>query len=117
MTNPVLPAWQTDSLSTFLSDAQYNERATALKMPDLYTLLQRVDAVFQQVEAITEKENTEHLVPVRMLMTRARGAWLAAVRLGMSGQTVEAYPLVRMVVENAWYALHIARTPARRPAP
>ena len=45
-------------------------------------------------------------------MARAHAAWLAAVRLGMSGQVVETYPLVRMVVENSWYALHLAKDSA-----
>lgn len=30
----------------------------------------------------------------------------------MSTQTVEAYPLIRAVVENAWYAIHLAKDPA-----
>lgn len=76
-------------------------------MPDLYALLQRVHGVFERVAAITEKESNEHLLPTRFLMARAHAAWLAAVRLGMSGQVVETYPLVRMVVENSWYALHL----------
>src|SRR5437773_11857768 len=102
MAEPVLPPWEGDPLSTFLSEAQWNERASAVNMRDVYALLQRVHAAFQQVTAITEKENNEHLLPTRFLMARAHAAWLAAVRLGMSAQTVEAYPLLRAVVENAW---------------
>jgi hypothetical protein len=34
------------------------------------------------------------------------------VRLALSAQTVEAYPLLRVTIENAWYALHLARDPA-----
>jgi hypothetical protein len=78
-----------------------------VNVPDLYALLQRVHGVFERVAAITEKESNEHLLPTRFLMARAHAAWLAAVRLGMSGQVVETYPLVRMVVENSWYALHL----------
>jgi hypothetical protein len=99
MSDPVLPAWEGDPLSKFLSDAQWNERVSALKMPNLYALLRRVHAAFEQVASITEKEHTPTLLPARFLMARARGAWLAAVRLTMSGQTVEAYPLVRAVIE------------------
>jgi hypothetical protein len=75
-----------------------------VNVPALYALLQRVHDVFERVAAITEKESNEHLLPTRFLMARAHAAWLAAVRLGMSGQVVETYPLVRMVVENSWYA-------------
>jgi hypothetical protein len=112
MVEQVLPAWGGDPLSTFLSNAQWNERATAVNVRDLYALLQRVNGAFEQVTAITEKESNEHLLPTRLLMARAHAAWLAAVRLGMSGQVVETYPLVRVVVENAWYALHLAKDPA-----
>jgi len=83
-----------------------------VNVPDLYALLQRVHGVFERVAAITEKESNEHLLPTRFLMARAHAAWLAAVRLGMSGQVVETYPLVRMVVENSWYALHLAKDSA-----
>jgi hypothetical protein len=82
-----------------------------LKLPDVYALLQRVHAVFQQVAAITEKEHHENLLPTRFLMARAHAAWLAATRHGLSGQVVEAYPVVRAVVENSWYALHLAKDP------
>src|SRR5207249_9852113 len=57
-------------------------------------------------------DNNPHLVLTRFLMARAHGAWLAAPRLALSTQTVEAYPLLRAVIENAWYALHLANDPA-----
>ena len=109
--DPILPAWEGDPLSTFLSDAQRNERITALKLPDIYTLLQRMHAVFQQLATITEKEQDPNLLPTRFLMARARAAWLAAIRLGLSGQFVEVYPVLRVVVEDTWYALHLAKDP------
>jgi len=112
MVDQALPPWGDDPLSTFLSNAQWNERALGVNVPDLYALLQRVHGVFERVAAITEKESNEHLLPTRFLMARAHAAWLAAVRLGMSGQVVETYPLVRMVVENSWYALHLAKDSA-----
>jgi hypothetical protein len=112
MGEPVPPPWGGDSLSKFFSEAQHNERASSINMAGVYALLQRTHAAFERVLDITEKENTVTLLPTRFLMARARGAWLAAVRLGMSGQTVEAYPLVRAVIENAWYALHLAKDPA-----
>jgi hypothetical protein len=104
--------WPDDPLSALLANAQHNERASSLNFPDLYALLQRVHAVFEQVSEITYRENTASLLPARFLMPRAHGAWLGAVRLGMSGQAVEAQPLIRVVIENAWYALHIAKDPA-----
>jgi hypothetical protein len=112
VTDPVLPIWEGDPLSTFLSDAQRNERVSSLNMPDVYALLQRVHAAFRQVSEITEREHNPNLLPTRFLMARTHAAWLAAVRLGLSAETVEAYPLVRAVVESAWYALHLAKDPS-----
>jgi len=111
MQNPDLPAWPNDPLSKALALAQHNERVTPLKMPDAYALVQRVHAMFERIGDLTEHESTPNLLPVRILIARARGAWLAAVRLARGGQTVEASPLVRAVIEAAWYALHIARDP------
>lgn len=108
----MLPPWEDDPLSRFLSDAQRNERVSSLNMPDVYALLRSVHAAFQQVATITEKEHDANLLPARFLMARTHAAWLAAVRMGLSAQTVEAYPVIRVVVENAWYALHIAKDPS-----
>lgn len=112
MTEQALPAWDNEPLSAFFSDAERNERVTSLKMPDVYGLLQRVHRTFLQVQQITEKDNNPNLRPTRFLMARAHSAWLAAVRLALSAQTVEAYPLLRTVIENAWYALHLGKDPA-----
>jgi len=92
MTDPVPPAWGGDPLSTFLATAQWNERVSPLKLPDAYVLLQRVACrVRARRDDHRAREHTDS-GPVRILMARARGAWLAAVRLALSGQTVEAYP-------------------------
>ena len=112
MDNPTLPPWGDDPLSAFIADAQDNEQKSALNMPDIFTVLQRVRAALQKMEEITERENNPNLLPTRFLMARSHGAWLGAVRLGLSTQTAEAYPVVRAIIENAWYALHIAKDPA-----
>jgi hypothetical protein len=112
MGDQVIPPWGDDPLSKLISHAQENERISSLKMADVYSLLQQIHAAFERLLDVTEKGGTLDLLPSRLLMARARGAWLAAVRLGMSGLTVEAYPLLRVVVENTWYALHMAKKPA-----
>jgi hypothetical protein len=112
MTDPALPAWEGDPLSTFLSQAQWNERVSALKLPDVYALLRGVHAAFQHMMTITERESNPNLLPSRFLMARAHAAWLAAVRMALSGQTPEAYPVIRTVIEHSWYALHLAKDPS-----
>ena len=63
MVDQALPPWGDDPLSTFLSNAQWNERALGVNVLDLYALLQRVHGVLERVAAITEKESNEHLLP------------------------------------------------------
>jgi hypothetical protein len=48
-------------------------------------------------------------------MARTHAAFLAAIRLGMSGQVVEAHPALRAVIEDIWYALHLAKDPINNP--
>jgi hypothetical protein len=111
MTERTLPPWPDDPLSSFLADAQRNERVSAHNMADVYDVIQRVDVTFRRVSEITEHDHDPNLVPVRFLMVRAHGAWRAAIRMGLSTETVEAAPLTRVVIENAWYAVHIAKDP------
>ena len=73
-----VPTWGDDPLSTLLSDAQYNERVTPLKMPDVYALLQRVHLTLLRVQEITDKVSDLNLLPTRLLMARTHSAWLAS---------------------------------------
>lgn len=44
-------------------------------------------------------------------MIRVHSSLLASMRLAMSGQALEAYVVLRSAIEQAWYALHIAKDP------
>ncbi len=106
-----LPAWDDDPLSSFFRDAEFNNRASSINFSSMYALLKRVHAVFQFVQAAMEKDNREELVVPRFLMIRAWSSFLAAVRLSMSGQLSEASVVLRVAIEQGWYALHIAKDP------
>jgi hypothetical protein len=106
-----LPPWETDSLSSFLDDASHNERVSALKLPTVYGLLRQVHSTFECVEAAIEKDDQEELLVPRFLLVRAHAAFLATVRLTMSGQAFEGTLALRAAIEQTWYALHIARDP------
>jgi hypothetical protein len=108
-----LPLWDNDPLSgEFFSQAQFNERAAALNYPKVFELLQAMNAAFVAANRAVEKDNNETLLVPRLLLIRARGAVLAAMRLAMAGEIPEAFPLLRLGVELAWYALHIAKDPS-----
>ena len=110
------PPWGDDPLSTFFSEAEYNERVSPLNLAPIYALLQRLHAAFRGVEETVEKDNREELLLTRFLMVRAHSSFLAATRLAMSGQLFESYAPLRSSIEQAWYALHTAkdRQPPKR---
>jgi len=106
-----LPPWDDDPLSKFFWAAQYNERASSLKFESIYAVLQRVHAAFEVVKEAVAKDNQadlERLVP-RFFAIRSHSAFLAGMRLAMSLQLPESYAVLRTAIEQAWYALHIAK--------
>jgi len=107
------PRWGDDPLSKFMSEADHNARVTALRWPDVYEVQQRAAALLERIGEILEldPDDANLLVP-RTLVIRSRSAILGAMRSAMSGQAVEAQPVLRQAIENAWYALHVARDPA-----
>jgi len=106
------PTWGSDPLSTFFADAEFNTRVTALRFAPIYKLLQNTHELFRRFEEAIEKDGREELLVPRFLMVRAHASVLAGLRLAMSGQTTEAFPVLRSAVELAWYALHIAKDPS-----
>jgi hypothetical protein len=106
-----IPPWGEDSLSRFFVNAEQNERVSALNLAPIYAVLQRVHGAFETLDNAIELDDREELVIPRFLIVRTHSAWLAAVRLGMSGQLPESYALLRVAIELSWYALHIAKDP------
>lgn len=111
MTEKNPPEWETDSLSAFLKEAEYNGRVTALKFPPVFDLLKRVHMTLKQFEEAIEKDNRQEYLVARFLAVRSHSSFLAAIRLAMSGQVSEAFPILRSAIESTWYALHIAKDP------
>lgn len=111
MTEAQAPPWDDDPLSTFFKTAEYNDRVSALNLSTVYALLKRVHAAFGRVEAAVEKDNRQDLLIPRFFVVRAHSSFLAAIRLGMGGQLSESYAVLRAAIEQAWYALHIAKDP------
>lgn len=108
-----LPAWGDDPLSAFMSEAERNVRACSLNWPDIFEVQQRAHALLVRVGEVLEHGSGEsHLFFPRMLVLRSHSAILAAMRLAMSGQAVEAQAVLRVAIEGVWYALHIATDPA-----
>ena len=111
MTEKRPPDWDNDPLSVFFRDTEPNVRVTALKFPKVYELLGQVHSLFQKYEEAIKNDHWSELVVARFLMVRSHSSFLAGIRLVMSGQVPESFPVLRSVVESAWYALHMAKDP------
>ena len=111
MTEKKLPDWGNDPLSAFFRDAEYNDRVIALNFKDVYDLLGQVHTLFQKCEEAIEKDNRAELLLARLLLVRSHSSFLAGIRLAMSGQVPESFPVLRSLVESTLYALHIAKDP------
>jgi hypothetical protein len=106
------PPWEDDPLSEFFKLAEYNDRVTSLNYLIVFELLKEVDSAFKDVQKAIEHDSKPELLVPRFLIVRTHSSFLAAIRLAMSGQIAEAYPVLRQAIEQAWYALHIAKDPS-----
>jgi hypothetical protein len=107
------PPWGDDPLSKFMASADRNVRVCALNWPDVYEIQERAHGLLKQIGEVVESDHGDaHLGVPRMLVLRSHSAVLAAMRLAMSGQAFEARPLLRLAIEETWYALHVAKDPA-----
>lgn len=104
------PPWGDDWLSCFFRDSEYNSRLSAAIFPKVFDLLRQINEQFLQIHAIPEVRGD--LTATRFLIGRSHSSFLAAVRLATGAQVPECCALARTIVEQAWYALHIARDPA-----
>ena len=88
------PEWGNDPLSGFFRDAEYNARVTAVKLPAVYELLQRVHTLSRKFEDLIAKDSREEFVIPRFLMVRTHSSCLAGLRLAISGQVSEAFAVL-----------------------
>ena len=111
MNTPVPESWGNDTLSKFMADAYHNCMASFVnyrKLP-IMTAVREIDACFRCALGISFKPIREIFVP--SFVGRCHAAYLSGIQLSMAGQVPEAYPLIRLCIENALYALFIQDDP------
>jgi hypothetical protein len=109
------PEWGDDALSAYFRMAEYNDRAFVANNPRIFDLLRRTNGALESAETLAHRDGDPALLIPRFLLIRVRSAFLGACRLALSGQLVEADAVLRVGIEEAWYALHIAKPPPLRP--
>jgi hypothetical protein len=104
-------SWGKDPLSAHIRDAYYNCVASFVnygKFP-VVNALKEIDTEFRRLLELPFKPKRELFLP--SFIGRSHAACLSAVQLSMAGQVPEAYPSIRLCLENALYALFIQDDP------
>lgn len=106
---PEPQGWQDDPLSRFFQMATYNSCAIFDRYRTQWKLLAGIDAAFDRLVANLAPSPYQTSV---FLLQRSHSAYLAALRLVLATQYVDAYPLLRSTLEYGLYALYFRDHPS-----
>jgi hypothetical protein len=106
-----LPKWPDGGLAKVLAAAEFNIRGAFCNMPDVYNALEEMHLTSAETLKALEKDNRDEFLMPRILFARIHSASIAAVRLIAAGQVPEVWPLIRTMIEQAWYAIYIGLDP------
>src|SRR5258706_14590414 len=104
-----LPPWADDELSELLGMAEYNTRAAAHNLPEIYGLIARVHRAFIRAREAVEKDNDQQRLIPRFLLARACSSCLASMRLVLGGELFGAHGVLQAGIRPARYAGDIAQ--------
>ena len=97
--------WGSDELTRALDTAEHN-LWTSYTYLDEFRLLIAIDQIFAELPLNNHQHWFESL-----FLIRCHSAFRAATRLATSGQLTESFALMRLALENAFYAFHIHSHP------
>ena len=100
--------WGTDTLSSFIENCRHNIFASFGNLRNGFWQLERIDKAYY--ELIGNLINTPDWRAAWFLLG-THSAFLGGARLSLSGQTTEAFRVLRGCIENALYGLHIPQSP------
>ena len=102
----VPPGWGDESLSKFIQGTAENTYATFHNLKEWYNRLRDIHQAFSKVAE--NMDRTPDFL-ASFFLVRSHSAYLASVRLALSGQVSEAYMVLRGSLECALYGLYVAR--------
>jgi hypothetical protein len=105
----VPPGWGDDPLSKFIQGTTDNTYATFHNLKEWYNRLSDINASFGDA---TQNMDRAQDWFASFFLFRAHSAYLAGIRLALSGQVPEAYMVLRGALECALYGLYVARKPS-----
>ncbi len=103
--------WGLDALSEFLKLSEQNTFASSANLGPEYARLVAIHRLWIEVAEAFHVAADSDLLGIWFLH-QANSAWLAAIRVGLGGQPIDAQPLFRSCLEYAAYALHFTRHPS-----
>ena len=103
--------WAQDQVSGFFDIARNNEYATFANLTAEVNRLLDIDLSYRKaIEALNHSQDWF----AGFFVLRAHSNFLAACRLGWSGQIPECYAVLRSCLENSLYGLYLANNPNSR---
>jgi len=100
--------WEADELSRFLEAAHHNRIASFATKKLAYGKLSSIDSCFLSIS--NDWLNPASLITPH-LFVRAHSSFRAACEHALAGQLAEVFPLTRITLEYAAYALHLYDKP------
>jgi len=100
--------WEADSLSKFLQATHENRVATFATKEAEYQKLRDIDACFLTI-ANNWLNPVSRITP--HLFVRAHAAYRASCEHALAGQVAEVFPMARVALEYAGYAIHLHDQP------
>jgi hypothetical protein len=104
------PGWGEDEITRFLATAHSNTLTTFAHQPEFYAHVGAIDAIYRELAGLFR--SGEDWLP-GVFFLRVHAGLLGGIRLAVSGQVSETYPLLRSALESALYALYIHDSPPR----
>ena len=104
---PTPPRWGDDELTRHLDAVRKNQFATFVQKPETKTII-GIDRSFRRI--LHGWINPRDL-NASLFMTRAHSAYRTAASCALAGQSAELYPILRLMLEQAGYAILINRNP------
>jgi len=98
------PGWGDDQLSAFIDKALENVYATFHNLKPQYNLLKNIHLVFDSIVHNLDRSPDWF---ASFFLFRSHSAFLAGVRLALSGAIPESYMVLRGCLENAFYGFYV----------
>ena len=105
------PPWGKDIFSEVLKSVEYNTLISTKNYHKIYGLIiSTYELMVDAGKAMNYRMHPNDMFPA-FLFLRVQSSFIASIRMILGGQSVEAHPIMRLMIEQAWYGLYIKLDP------